>query len=208
MKCNKCGNENRDGRKFCGGCGEELTIKCPDCGFSNSAQDKFCGGCANPVYFAQSAKASSQMPGEKHSQPSGELRQVTIMFADLAGYTRLSTEKDPEEIHHILSRFFEYADGALHSYGGRVDKHIGDAVMGVFGAPVAHGNDPERAVRAAIEIHESMKDLSEEIGTRLEVHIGIASGQVVASGLGSSAHQEYTVTGESVNLASRLSEMA
>ena len=82
--------------------------------------------------------------------------------------------------------------------GGRIDKHIGDAVMGVFGAPHAHGNDPERAVRAAIDISKSMVNLSSEIGIDMQVHIGIASGQVIASGLGSKAHQEYTVTGNSV----------
>jgi class 3 adenylate cyclase/tetratricopeptide (TPR) repeat protein len=141
-------------------------------------------------------------------EPAGERRQVTILFADLVGYTRLSAELDPEETHALLGRFFEAVDGAVESFGGTVDKHIGDNVMAVFGAPVAHGNDPERAVRAALAIHEAMPEVGEALGRPLQVHVGVASGQVVASGTGSASHQEYTVTGDSVNLASRLQDMA
>jgi len=107
-----------------------------------------------------------------------------------------------------LQRFFSHVDSVINNYGDTVDKHIGEAVMGVFGAPVAHDDDPERAVRAAVTVHTSMTELSAEMGRELTVHIGIASGRVVASGTGSDSHQEYTVTGESVNLASRLQEMA
>ena len=107
-----------------------------------------------------------------------------------------------------MGRFFESVDGIVGSFGGTVDKHIGDSVMALFGAPVAHGNDPERAVRAAADIHAAMDSLSRDLELALEVHIGIASGQVVASGLGSGRHREYTVLGDSVNLAARLVEMA
>ncbi len=140
--------------------------------------------------------------------PAGERRQVTILFIDLSGYTRLSNELDAEQVHALLERFFSKVDSVVNNYGGTVDKHIGDAVMGVFGAPVAHDDDPERAVRAALAVHASMAELSAEMGRELTVHIGIASGRVVASGTGSDSHREYTVTGESVNLASRLQEMA
>ena len=97
---------------------------------------------------------------------------------------------------------------ASPSYGGTVDKHIGDCVMAVFGAPVAHGNDAERCVRAALDIQRRMPALAAELGRPVGVHIGVASGEVVASGTGSARHREYTVTGESVNLASRLTDMA
>jgi len=140
--------------------------------------------------------------------PEAERRQVTILFADLSGYTQLASELDAEEIHALLGRFFGFADGIVNRYGGTVDKHIGDCVMAVFGAPVAHGNDPERAIRAALDIQDGMAALSTELGHSIGVHIGIASGQVVASGTGSNDHLEYTVTGESVNLASRLTDSA
>jgi len=211
MKCQQCEHENRTGRKFCANCGTELSIICEECDFVNHPEENFCGGCGIQIVIPENGrnktKSDNNLDKLKATVPE-ELRQVTILFVDIADYTRISSEKEPEEIHYILSRFFELTDGIVQSYGGRIDKHIGDAVMGVFGAPVAHDNDPERAVRAAIEIRDSMEDLSSEIGIDLKVHTGIASGQVVASGLGSTAHQEYTVTGNSVNLAARLVEMA
>jgi class 3 adenylate cyclase/tetratricopeptide (TPR) repeat protein len=140
--------------------------------------------------------------------PEGERREVTVLFADLAGYTRLSSELDAEEVHALLGRFFELIDGIIESYGGSIDKHIGDCAMAAFGAPTAHSNDPERAVRAALDIQREMPALGRELGRPVGVHIGVASGQVVASGTGSDHRREYTVTGESVNLASRLTDEA
>ena len=133
-----------------------------------------------------------------------ERRQVTVLFADLSGFTTMTNALDAEETHAILNRFFTVADGIVDDYGGRIDKHIGDAVMAVFGAPIAHGDDPERAVRAALDMHEAVAALEPP----LEIHVGIASGQVVASRTGSETHREYTVTGASVNLASRLTDVA
>lgn len=211
MRCLNCNYNNKQGHSYCSNCGVELTVKCPRCGFANDQSNKFCGGCGTIVSQESDLDVRSCkdiIPTDTTLSISGELRQVTILFADIAGYTRINSERDPEEIHSLLSRFFEFADNSVQSYGGRVDKHIGDAVMGVFGAPIAHDNDPVRAVRAATDIHKSMKDLSSDIGISIRVHIGIACGQVVASGLGSKSHQEYTVTGQSVNLASRLAELA
>lgn len=143
----------------------------------------------------------------KPSQPAtstGERRQVTVLFADIAGFTKLTTELGAENIHSLLNRYFETVDAIVANFGGTVDKHMGDNVMAVFGAPIAHDDDPLRAVRAALEIHRQVSLLHDSSGRKLGVHVGIASGQVVASGTGSDKHQEYTVTGESVNLAARL----
>ena len=138
----------------------------------------------------------------------GERRQVTVLFADLAGYTKLTDELDAEEVHTLLGCFFDRVDGIIEGYGGTVDKHIGDCVMATFGAPVAHHDDAGRAVRAALDIRGQVPGLGAELGRPIGVHIGVASGQVVASGAGGGSHREYTVTGESVNLASRLTEEA
>lgn len=138
----------------------------------------------------------------------GDRRQVTVLFCDLAGFTALSGELDAEELHAILNQYFDVADAVIQRYGGRIDKHIGDGVMAVFGAPVAHSDDPDRAVRAALDIHEAMHELSRSVGRNLSAHVGIASGQVVASGTGSDNFNEYTVTGLTVNLASRLDDLA
>ena len=137
-----------------------------------------------------------------------ERRQVTVLFADLVGYTRLSQTLDAEEMHALLEHFFSCVDHLIVEHGGSVDKHIGDCVMAVFGAPVAHGNDAERGVRAALAIRQAMPEVSAEAGHELRVHIGVAGGQVVASGGGSASHREYTVTGGSVNLAARLTDAA
>jgi class 3 adenylate cyclase/tetratricopeptide (TPR) repeat protein len=137
---------------------------------------------------------------------TGERRQVTVLFADISSYTKLSTELDAEELHAVLGEFFDRADAIIRDHGGTVDKHVGDSVMALFGAPVAHSDDSLRAVHAAEAIHQAMPHISASAGRALRVHIGIASGQVVASGIGSDTH--YTVTGESVNLASRLTDAA
>lgn len=139
-------------------------------------------------------------------QRASERRQVTVLFADICGFTKLSSSIDSEEVHKLLAAYFELADSIISGFGGTVDKHIGDSVMAVFGAPVSQGNDAERAVRAAIAIQEAMPGVSERIGRPLEVHIGVASGEVVASGVGSDSH--YTVIGDSVNLAARLTDKA
>ena len=133
---------------------------------------------------------------------------MTVLFADLAGYTALSRELDAEEVHALLERFFERVDGIVERYGGTIDKHIGDCVMAVFGAPVAHGNDAERAVRAALAIRTPMPAL----GDRAR-----APGRGAHRGRQrpgrrqrhrQRGHREYTVTGDSVNLASRLTDAA
>ena len=135
---------------------------------------------------------------------AGERRQVTVLFADISGFTRLSSGLDAEETHALLNGFFAVVDDVVSGYGGTIDKHIGDAVMAVFGAPVAHTDDPERSLRAALAIHNAVGELEPSLAG----HIGVASGQVVASATGSAAHQEYTVTGDSVNLAARLTDLA
>ena len=188
MRCPACNEENRDDGRFCTACGAGLPLACQSCGFEIAPDDSFCGGCG------------MQLGATESTHPLGERRQVTVLFADLSGYTRLSQDRDAEETHALLGQYFEVADGIIERYGGHVDKHIGDGVMAVFGAPIAHTDDSERAVRAALDIHREAGALDPP----LVVHIGIASGEVVASGLGSDSHQEYTVTGESVNLASRL----
>ena len=172
---------------------------CNDCGTALPAKARFCPECGARVASAASAPAATA---------AGERRPVAILFADLAGFTKLTSEADAEVVHGLLGRFFELVDGAIARFGGSVDKHIGDATMGVFGAPVAHGNDVERAVGAACEIHEAIAALSAELGKPLATHIGIASGEVVAASTGSAVRADYTVIGDAVNLASRLEELA
>jgi class 3 adenylate cyclase/tetratricopeptide (TPR) repeat protein len=152
--------------------------------------------------------AGSSLEAMNLPAADGERRQVAVLFADLAGSTALSNELDPEEMHFLLDRYFECVDGVIESYGGHIDKHVGDSVMAVFGAPLAHSNDTERAVGAALAIRDAMTTLSARVHRPTRVHIGVAGGQVVASSTGSTSHREYTVTGDTVNLASRLTDAA
>jgi class 3 adenylate cyclase/tetratricopeptide (TPR) repeat protein len=149
-----------------------------------------------------------EQPATALAKTEGERRQVTVLFADLAGYTALSNELDSEEVHGLLSDFFSQVDRIIRDHGGHVDKHIGDCVMEVFGAPVAHGNDAERAVLAALAIRAAVSSQTTTAPRALKSHVGIATGEVVASGTGSDIHREYTVTGETVNLAARLTDKA
>jgi class 3 adenylate cyclase/tetratricopeptide (TPR) repeat protein len=144
----------------------------------------------------------------RQARSEGERRQVTVLFCDLVGYTAMSRELDAEDVHRVLEGFFDLADRAVVEHGGTVDKHIGDCVMAVFGAPIAHGNDAERALRAALAIRDGVPAVAERVGRAIGVHVGVASGQVVASETGSADHLAYTVTGDSVNLASRLTDKA
>lgn len=171
-----------------------MPAPCRGCGFLNGAEAKYCGGCG----------ASLRPPAE----PAGERRQVTVLFADLAGYTQLSTRADPEHVQELLERFFTVVDGHIVANGGSVNQHLGDAVLGVFGAPLAHHDDALRAVDAGLAIRTAVAELHDPEGRPLAVHVGIASGLVVAAPTGSREHRVYTVTGDAVNLASRLMELA
>ena len=161
------------------------------------------------VSGAQDATADKQPPAAaKGAVPATELRHVAVVFADLSNFTVLAGQLWAEDMHKLLNRYFEVTDEVIAQFGGTIDKHMGDNVMALFGAPTAHSDDPERAVRAAMEIRSRIAALSKEVGHELKVHIGIASGQVIASNTGSRLHRAYTVIGESVNLAARLQDLA
>src|ERR1700674_1229004 len=154
--------------------------------------------------IATRGAAVSAIAAPAGNAPLGERRQVTILFVDLCGFSTLAQSLDPEVLRDVVSRYTELVDGIVVDYGGTVDKHIGDAVMALFGAPRAHDDDPLRAARAALDIHEAVARLGERAGRLLQAHAGIASGEVVAGAIGRGEMQDYTVLGDSVNLAARL----
>ncbi|MBA2642135.1 MAG: AAA family ATPase, partial [Actinobacteria bacterium] len=169
---------------------------CPSCGTENPERAKFCLECAAPLHDA--------------SPRSGEERKVvTILFCDLVGFTAASDEADPEDVRARIRPYHQRLRSEIEGYGGTVEKFIGDAVMAVFGAPAAHEDDPERAVRAGLRILDTIADLNEEDpGLELSVRIGIATGEVVVA-LDSRPEQgEGIVTGDVVNVAARLQSAA
>ena len=150
MICSSCGTENRAGRKFCSRCAAPLAVVCASCGAANDPGDLFCGECAEPLAGSE-ANASVPLTATA-STPAAERRLVSVLFADLVGFTPFAEERDAEEVRETLSRYFELASDVIGRYGGTVEKFIGDAVMAVWGAPTAQEDDAERAVRAALEL--------------------------------------------------------
>ena len=201
MQCRACGTDNRTGRRFCSACGAPLGIACRACGAANGPEDRFCGECGAALEFAQ--------PPPARQQPTGEMRPVTVLFCDLTGYTALAARLEPERTAAILDAFFAAADAAVASRGGTVDKHIGDCVMALFGAPLAHADDAWRAAAAAIDIREAVARFAADQGRpELDTHAGLAEGVVMAATFGSELRRDYTVIGPSVNLAARLCDAA
>jgi class 3 adenylate cyclase/tetratricopeptide (TPR) repeat protein len=171
---------------------------CTACGKALETGARFCGACG----------AATTQADTVPEKPAGERRHAIILFADIAGYTDLTQKLDAEDVHALLMQFFEAVDHVIADHGGNVDKHIGDAVMAVFGAPVAHDNDTYRAAAAALQIQRVLANSATAGGETIRVRIGLAAGEVVADSTGSSHHREYTVTGEAVNLAARLQSLA
>ncbi|MEO8272703.1 MAG: adenylate/guanylate cyclase domain-containing protein [Chloroflexota bacterium] len=218
MNCPACGTLNEPGRKFCGECGTKLAAACPTCGTANSPGTRFCGECGtalqpgpgaaiqlsprppfDPSITPGSATAGSSAGGT--TGPIAERRLVTVLFADLVGFTSLSEGRDPEEVRELLSHYFDVAREQIERYGGTVEKFIGDAVMAVWGAPTAHEDDAERAVRAGLELVDSVRDLAPGLQARAGVLTGEAAVTVGARG-------EGMVAGDLVNTASRLQSAA
>ncbi len=138
----------------------------------------------------------------------GERKQVTVMFADISGFTAMSEKLDPEEVRSLINACFQQLGAAIDRYDGHIDKFIGDEIMALFGAPVAHENDPERTLRAALDMMDTLEKFNREhaahIPKPLALHFGINTGLVIAGGIGTSQRQDYSVMGDTVNLAARL----
>ena len=203
MECPACGTANEPGRKFCGECGAALAAACPACGASNAPGVKFCGECGTAL--ASAAAASTPEAARGQDAPTAERRLVSVLFADLVGFTTLSESRDPEVVRDLLARYFETATRIIGSYGGTVEKFIGDAVMAVWGAPVAHEDDAERAVRSALDLAEAVGAIGEELGAELNVRAGVLTGEAAVT-LG--ATNQGMVAGDLVNTASRLQAVA
>ncbi len=199
MLCSNCGAENRAGRKFCSECAAPLATTCSSCGAPNEPGEKFCGECAAPLAAAGTAAVASAT--SSGGTPVAERRIVSILFVDLVGFTTLAEGRDAEDTRELLSRYFDLARDVIGRYGGAVEKFIGDAVMAVWGAPVAHEDDAERAVRAGLDLLVAVRQLGPDLQARAGVLTGEAAVTVGAVGQG-------MVAGDLVNTASRLQAVA
>jgi class 3 adenylate cyclase/tetratricopeptide (TPR) repeat protein len=201
MTCERCGADNRAGRKFCSQCGVPLALGCPSCGAPNEAGERFCGECGAPL-----AVTASAAPARSAEPRAAERRLVSVLFADLVGFTALSEVRDPEEVRELLTRYFDVARDVIARYGGEVEKFIGDAIMAVWGAPVAHEDDAERAVRAGLELVDAVAALGAQVGAPdLRLRAGVLTGEAAVT---VGAQGQGMVAGDLVNTAARLQAAA
>ncbi len=201
MICSSCETENRPGRKFCIQCGSVLASACASCGNPLEPEARFCGECGTPVATLPAGGRVASVPAPSAGSPVAERRLVSIVFADLVGFTTLAEGRDAEDTRELLSRYFDISRDVISRYGGVVEKFIGDAVMAVWGAPTAHEDDAERAVRAALELVDAVKAL----GPGIEARAGVLTGEAAVT-LG--ATNQGMVAGDLVNTASRLQSVA
>ena len=178
MLCANCGTENEAGRRFCDNCGAGLSSGCPNCGAANRPGARFCADCGQPLAEAPAAGSSTAPPA---SGPVAERRIVSVLFADLVGFTPFAEERDAEDVRDTLTRYFDLATEVIGRYGGTVEKFIGDAVMAVWGAPTAHEDDAERAVRAALELVDAVRVLGPDVQARAGILTGEAAVTLGAS---------------------------
>jgi adenylate cyclase len=212
MKCAGCAFEAPADFSFCPKCGRKLAAHCSSCGAETSPEFAFCPRCGAGLGAQPAAPGAPSGAPEPAREAESDRRLATILFADLSGFTSISEGLDPEDVRALQNDLLDTLRSTLDRYEAFVEKFVGDAVMAVFGAPTAHEDDPERALRAALEMHERVADLSAQWEKRLprplQLHIGINTGRVVAGHIGSAEGAAYAVTGDAVNVAARLQAAA
>ena len=226
MNCKKCGYENDDDAEFCEKCGSALARACPNCNSPLKPGASFCKKCGTPVSAQRpSAGEKERLAALQQAAPSGlkekirsssakiegERKPVTILFTDIVGSTSLAEKLDPEEWKEIVSGAHQRVSQAVYKYEGTIAQLLGDGVLAFFGAPITHEDDPIRAVRAALDIQQSIGKYADELkgyADNFQMRIGLNTGMVVTGSVGSDLHMEYLAVGDAVNLAARLQSAA
>ena len=212
MKCSNCQSNNREGAQFCSRCGKELGFTCRYCQGSCPPGALFCDHCGQSLTGEQQSEVIPLHKTPSSSSLDGERKLLTILFADVVGYTTIAEKLDPEEVHHIMDGLFKLLMEHIISYGGTIAQFMGDGVMALFGAPIAHEDHAQRACHAALSIQKGVMNyggiLEREYGVEFRIRVGINSGLVVAGVIGDDLHMDYTALGDTANLASRLQCLA
>ncbi|MHA2406595.1 MAG: adenylate/guanylate cyclase domain-containing protein, partial [Candidatus Hermodarchaeia archaeon] len=224
LTCSNCAHENPNEARFCESCGHKLSRACPSCGTANKAEASFCLNCGEALdpsttipetRLSELQKSAPEGLQEKmrasSSEIEGERKPVTILFTDIVGSTAIAEKLDPEVWKEIVSGAHRRVGEAIYRYEGTIAQLLGDGVLAFFGAPITHEDDPIRAVRAALEIQESVQDYEHELQDLVEsfqMRIGINTGEVVIGNIGTDMHMEYLALGDAVNIAARLQSVA
>jgi class 3 adenylate cyclase/tetratricopeptide (TPR) repeat protein len=225
MICGHCQHDNPAGQKFCGECGAALVSRCDACGSTNPPGQKFCGECGRPLApgrppvtprFGSPESYTPRHLAERiltsKAALEGERKQVTVLFADLKGSMELLADRDPEEARKLLDPVLERMMEAVHRYEGTVNQVMGDGIMALFGAPLAHEDHAVRACYAALRMHDAIRRYTEELrrsqGIEVQIRVGINSGDVVVRTIDSDLHMDYTAVGQTTHLAARMEQLA
>jgi len=228
MRCAQCAFDNPPAMTFCGGCGTKLVVLCSSCRFANPGGFSFCGKCGARLTAETPARsgAPSRFSAPESYAPKhliekilmskaaleGERKQVTVLFADLKGSMELVADRDPEEASKVLGPVVERMMEAVHRYEGTVNQVMGDGIMALFGAPLAHEDHAVRACYAALRMQESVKRYADEafhrFGVTVQIRVGLNSGEVVVRAIGSDLHMDYTAVGQTTHLAARMEQLA
>lgn len=226
--CLKCGHENPSGVAICANCAAPLVNLCPNCGFENPPGFKYCGNCGTNLITASLARLSNTdqlrrlsgyIPGNladkilhASRQIEGERRTVTVLFSDVVGFTTISERLDPETVYNIIDASVTAFRDEIYAHEGTLDKFMGDGVMALFGAPVAHEDDPARAMRCALGMQAALETINRDLvarhGITLQMRIGLNLGTVVVADIGADLRMNYTALGDTVNVAARLQSAA
>jgi class 3 adenylate cyclase len=226
MRCPRCGSDTPEGMKFCIECAAPLERRCPQCDCANPPQAKFCGQCAaalsgpppapSPVPPQPPLRYTPGHLAEKiltsRTALEGERKQVTVLFADLKGSMELLADRDPEEARQLLDPVLERMMAAVHRYEGTVNQVMGDGIMALFGAPIAHEDHAVRACYAALAMQASVQQYAAEMqrtkGVPLQIRLGLNAGEVVVRAIGNDLHMDYSAIGQTTHLAARMEQMA
>ncbi len=226
MQCARCQHETPADAEFCPNCGAKLVVVCVQCGTTNAARHNFCLKCGgrlgtpegrwgvgtprSPEAYVPSHLAEKILTSR--SALEGERKQVTVLFADLKGSMELLADRDPEEARKLLDPVLERMMDAVHRYEGTVNQVMGDGIMALFGAPVAHEDHAVRACYAALDMQASMRRYTEEVrrthGIEVQIRVGLNSGEVVVRSIGSDLRMDYSAIGQTTHLAARMEQLA
>src|SRR5207253_3358135 len=220
-----CRYENPAQAKFCLECGARLVVSCSNCRAELPPSAKFCLECGERVTPSGAAMVSPSASPEAYTPKhlaeriltakaalEGERKQVTVLFADLKGSMELLTDRDPEEARKILDPVLAHMMDAVHRYEGTVNQVMGDGIMALFGAPLAHEDHALRACYAALRMHDTIRRYTEELrrthGVEVQIRVGLNSGDVVVRSIGSDLRMDYTAVGQTTHLAARMEQLA
>jgi class 3 adenylate cyclase/predicted ATPase len=225
MQCPKCQFENREGARFCGECGHELELICPECGTNNRAENKFCDTCGynlrkpevvSAVDYSKPQSYTPKFLADKiltaRSALEGERKQVTVLLADIKDSTELIKDLDPEAAQQLLDPAIHIMMDAVHRFEGTVNQVLGDGIMALFGAPIAHEDHALRACYAALAMQTAMEENTNRVrqahGIELRIRVGLNSGEVVVRAIGNDLYMDYSAVGSTTHLAARMEQIS